>query len=112
MSKVNSKQEALQVLRDRLPYLRERYGVDEIALYGSFSKETQHAESDVDLVVRLSRPLGLDFVELIQKLEELLGRSVHLSTFDTLQRSKQNPRRKRIADEVERTLSYGCLRQP
>ncbi len=106
MGRVNSKEEIMRALRDRLPHLHEKYGVSEMALYGSFAKGSPHADSDVDLIVQLSRPLGLEFVSLAQELEDALGRPVHLSTFDTLQRSKQNPRRKHIADEVERTLSY------
>jgi uncharacterized protein len=106
MRKVNSKQEVIDTLRGYLPLLRDRFGVTEIALYGSFAKGTQRSDSDVDLVVGLSRPLGLDFVGLIQEMEELLGRPVHLTTFTTLRNSKQHPRRKRMADEVERTLSY------
>ena len=96
----------MRILREQLPFLHREYGVEEIAVYGSFARGTQTGKSDIDLIVRLSKPLGLGFVSLAQHLEELLGRPVDLATFDTLQRSKDNPRRKRLADEIERSLSY------
>lgn len=106
MIKPSTREEVLRALRDQLPYLHERFGVEEIAVYGSFTRGTHTEKSDVDLIVRLSRPLGLEFIEMAQYLEEVLGRRVDLATFETLQRSKSDPRRKRIADEIERTLSY------
>jgi len=101
-----TRDDVLRVLRERLPDLRRDFGVEEIAVYGSFVKGTQTGKSDVDLIVRLSKPLGLEFVSLAQHLEDLLGRSVDLATFDTLHRSKADPRRSRMADEIERSLSY------
>ena len=106
MIKPSTREEVLRALRDQLPYLHERFGIEEIAVYGSFIRGTHTEKSDVDLIVRLSRPLGLEFVSLAQYLEEVLGRPVDLATFETLQRSKSDPRRKRIADEIERSLSY------
>ena len=106
MSKVATREEVLRILKEQLPYLRESFGIDEIAVYGSFSKGTQTKKSDVDLIVRLTKPLGLEFVSLADHLESVLGRKVDIATFETLRRSKENPRRKRLADEIERTLSY------
>jgi len=106
MSRPATREEVLRILREQLPYLRERFGIEELAVYGSFSKGTQTRRSDVDLIVRLTRPLGLEFVSLAEHLEDVLGRKVDIATFETLQRSKGTPRRRRLADEIERTLSY------
>lgn len=96
----------LQTLRRELPYLREKYGVERIAIFGSHAEGTSTEESDVDVLVRLSKPLGLEFVNLAYYLEEVLGKKVDLTTFDTLQRNIQNPRYKHIADDIQRTLAY------
>ena len=53
--------------------LRREYGVDRLAVYGSFATGQQTECSDVDIVVHLSRPLGLQFVTLALHLEDLLG---------------------------------------
>jgi predicted nucleotidyltransferase len=93
-------------LRKELPHLREKYGVEKVALYGSFVKETHTAKSDVDIIVQLIRPMGLEYVELANHLEELLGRKVDLATFDMMHRSMKDPRHKHIAADVQRTLRY------
>lgn len=101
-----TKEEILQILRKELPYLREKYGVDKIAIYGSFAKGRQTKRSDVDILVQLARPLGLEFIELAYYLEGVLNRKVDLATFKSLYRGMQNPRYKHIASDIERTLSY------
>ncbi len=99
-------EEILQRLRKELPYLREKYGVERIAIYGSFAKGKQTKKSDIDLLVDLAQPLGLEFISLAYHLEEMLGRKVDLATFDTLRRSMGNPRYKHIAADIQRTLAY------
>ncbi len=101
-----TKEEIMQILRKELPYLREKYGVEKIAIYGSFAKGSPTTKSDIDILVQLVKPLGLEFVALAYYLEEILGRKVDLATFDTLHRSMENPRYKHIAADIQRTLSY------
>ena len=99
------KEQVLEILRQELPSLKERYGVVRVALYGSFAHGTPARKSDVDMLVELSRPLGLEFVALTEYLEERLGRKVHLATFETLNRSLSHPRYRAVAEHVERTLT-------
>ncbi len=101
-----TKEKVLQILREELPYLRGEYGVVRIAIYGSFAKGDPTKKSDIDILVQLVRPLGLEFVELAYHLEEALGRKVDLATLDTLHRSIENPRYRDIASNIESTLSY------
>lgn len=100
------KTDILQILQRELPYLKEKYGVKQIALFGSFAKGNQSKASDVDLLVKVERPLGFEFIDLAYYLEEVLGRKVDLATFDNFQRSMKNPRYKHIAFDVQRTLAY------
>ncbi|MCC7355981.1 MAG: nucleotidyltransferase family protein [Anaerolineae bacterium] len=99
-------QEILGVLRRELPFLREKYGVEKIALYGSFARGSQARKSDVDILVQLANPLGLGFVELADYLEKALGRKVDLATFNSLKRSLETPRYRHIAADIQRTLVY------
>ncbi len=97
----------MKALRRNLPQLRERYGVTRLALFGSFAKGTKlRPASDVDLLVELEHPLGLEFVALADHLEKSLGRRVDIATFDSFRRSLAHPRYRSIAEEVERTLVY------
>jgi len=106
MKEPRKKQEIMQLLEKQLPYLHEKYGVQRIAVYGSFAKGNQTKRSDVDILVQLARPLGLEFVELAYHLEKILKKKVDLATFETLKRSLESPRYKHIASDIERTLSY------
>jgi len=106
MKEPRTKQEVLDLLKKQLPYLQEKYGVQRIAIYGSFAKGNQTKKSDLDILVQLMRPLGLEFVELAYDLEKILKKKVDLATFATLQRSLENPRYKHIASDIERKLSY------
>jgi len=106
MKEPRTKQEIMQVLKKQLPYLQEKYGVQRIAIYGSFAKGNQTKRSDVDILVQLMKPLGLEFIELAYHLEMILKKKVDLATFDTLKRSLENPRYKHIASDIERALSY------
>jgi predicted nucleotidyltransferase len=106
MKEPREKQQIMQLLEKQLPYLQKKYGVQRIAVYGSFAKGNQTKKSDVDILVQLARPLGLGFIELAYYLEKILKKKVDLATFDTLKRSLENPRYKHIASDIERTLSY------
>jgi predicted nucleotidyltransferase len=77
-----------------------------MAIYGSFAKGSQTTKSDIDILVQLLKPLGLEFIDLTYYLEEILGRKVDLATFNTLHRSMENPRYKHIASDIKKTLSY------
>ena len=101
-----TKQEIIHILKKQLPYLQEKYGVQRIAIYGSFAKGGETKKSDIDILVKLMRPLGLEFIELAYHLEKKLKKKVDLVTFSTLKRSQENPRYKHIASNIERTLSY------
>jgi len=106
MKEPRTKQEVLDLLKKQLPYLQERYGVQRLAIYGSFAKGNQTKKSDVDILVQLMRPLGLEFVELAYDLEKIVKKKVDLATFATLKRSLENPRYEHIASDIERKLSY------
>jgi predicted nucleotidyltransferase len=95
----------LKRLRLALPYLRRRYGVVRLSIYGSFVRGAARETSDVDLLVEFSRPLGLEFVSLAQYLERKLGRKVDLVTFDTFRRSLTSPRYRDIALNIQESMA-------
>jgi len=50
-------------------------------VFGSFARGQQREESDVDVLVQFSRPVGfVSFMKLENHLQELLGRRVDLVT--------------------------------
>ena len=60
-------------------------GVKSLKLFGSVVRGEARPESDIDILVEFSRPIGLlAFVRLKQRLTELLGRPVDLVTPEAL----------------------------
>lgn len=80
-----NKQDVLQLLRTNTPRIRE-LGVRRIGLFGSFSRDQQNDDSDVDLIVEFEpgRKTFDSFIQLSFLLEELLGRRVELVTTEAL----------------------------
>ncbi len=62
----------------------KKYGVDYAALYGSYARGEAKVGSDVDLLLRFTRPLGLEYFDLREDLEIALGRDVDTITEDSM----------------------------
>ena len=74
-----NRQTILEVLKQAKPSLQKKYGVKEIALFGSYSRNTAvSGKSDVDVMVAFSQPIGIAFVDLADELEQLLQTKVDL----------------------------------
>lgn len=58
--------------------MEERFGVKRLALFGSYARDEQRPESDVDILVEVGPEIGLDFVTLAERIEDLLGEPVEL----------------------------------
>jgi predicted nucleotidyltransferase len=71
--------EYLSVLREHLPELRERYGVESLGIFGPYVHGEQTKGSHLDLLVDFSRSVGMfDFVGLQEQLSDTLGVKVDL----------------------------------
>lgn len=76
-----NRDEVLNTLRAHKPALAERFGITELALFGSFARDQANDKSDVDILVRFDAPatsrsyFGVQFY-----IEDLLGRPVDLVT--------------------------------
>ena len=72
--------EILKALRESRALL-DAFGVSRLSLFGSFARDEGREDSDVDLLVEFSRPIGLfQFVRLQRELGERVGRRVELVT--------------------------------
>lgn len=87
-------------LRESHPYLAAEFGVRRIGLFGSFAKGTANEASDVDVVVEFQRPIGLRFVELVDYLEQLLGRKVDVLTPAGLEAIRVKDVARRISESI------------
>ena len=85
-------EEIQEILRQKKPILRKRFGVLEIGIFGSFVRGEEKDTSDLDILVELERPVGLiKFVGLQNYLSDELGEKVDLVTKSALKpRIKKN----------------------
>lgn len=90
---VRSREEAVARLRSMAAHLRERWGIRPVAIIGSFARDEAGAESDVDILVELERPIGLEIVDAAAYLEAGLGRPV-----DLVSRKWMRPRMRRAIE--------------
>jgi len=67
--------------RQKIVELCRRYGVAELALFGSVLRDDFRADSDVDVLISFgpeAHPSLLELVELREDLKDLFGREVDL----------------------------------
>ncbi|QDA30820.1 nucleotidyltransferase family protein [Thermococcus indicus] len=97
-ARVRTLEDVQKILRAHRKELSEKYGVKRIGVFGSYSRNEQRPDSDVDILVEFKQPVGLiEFIRLQKYLEELLGVRVDLVTKGALKRRI----RERILKEVK-----------
>ena len=72
-----TRDEVLAALRELKPWL-ETQGVTDLRLFGSFARDEAKADSDVDLLCRTTRRIGLEFFGIESELADRIGRRVEL----------------------------------
>ena len=74
--------EITKLLQEQKPYLAERYGVTEVGVFGSYVKDSQDSDSDIDILIELEEPPRIDLIDLINLefyLSDLLGAKVDVA---------------------------------
>ena len=70
--------QVVPILQALKPYLYERWGITELAIFGSVARGESKSDSDIDILFDYDRPLGLELVTLGDFLEEKLQNKVDL----------------------------------
>jgi predicted nucleotidyltransferase len=73
------KQEILNTLKAEKPYLSEHFGLEEIALFGSFTRNAANENSDIDLLVSLKKPSYSSLMGLYIYLEKKLNNKIDIT---------------------------------
>jgi predicted nucleotidyltransferase len=96
---MKSLNEIQQTLREQKPYLAEKYGVIIVGVFGSYVRQEQRPDSDLDLLIELDRPPKISLIGLVELedyLSQLLGVKVDLAIKTNLKKRIG----KRILQEV------------
>ena len=72
-------------LAEALPAFRDRYHVKRLGLFGSVARDDAGPDSDIDILVEFSQPVGMEIVDLAIELEDLLQAKVDLVSKKAIQ---------------------------
>ena len=85
MARTRSLKKTLKILHQQIPLLAERYGVEKLEVFGSYVRDEQGKDSDLDILVTYRQvPTLLGFIALENHLSDLLGVKVDLVMKDSL----------------------------
>ena len=70
--------EIKQVLALLKPELSRRFHVQSLGLFGSVVRDDFSPSSDIDIIVEFNRPIGIEFVDLAEYIEQCLQKKVDL----------------------------------
>lgn len=78
-----TKREVLSLLHERRAEIQRRFGIEHLALFGSFARDEMHEGSDVDVLITFKGPATFDgYMDLKFYLETLFKTQVDLVVED------------------------------
>ena len=87
-----------EVLHKMKPELASKYHVSSIGLFGSVVRDDFTPNSDIDIIVDFSEPIGIAFIDLAELIEKRLNKTVDLV-------SKKGVKKKYFS-EIEAEIIY------
>jgi len=94
-----NKEEILKILREEKPFLQNSFGVRSIGLFGSYSKNVQTENSDLDFFVDINEPLAKNYFSLWDYLEKRFNKKIDLVR-------KGNHLRDKFINTMEKEIIY------
>jgi hypothetical protein len=70
--------EIKEILKKNKEEIIRKFKIKEIGIFGSYVRGEQRKQSDVDILVDFTEPIGLEIVDLHEYLEKILGIKVDL----------------------------------
>ena len=95
-----TKEFILENLKAQKQYISDRYSVDKIGLFGSYARDTQTDESDIDIYVEFKHKTFRNIAGLWVYLEEIYNKKI-----DLLHKHKRN--QGAIFAAIKKEVIYG-----
>lgn len=71
----------IEQIKKKKPELVKKYHINKIGLFGSYAKNMQRKDSDIDIVIELKKQDLFDMIGIKQDLEELFHRRVDIVSY-------------------------------
>jgi len=75
---MKSAQEIKAVLNNHKQKLYHDYPIQSLAIFGSYAREEQNEQSDLDVLVEFNDKIGIRFIDLADEIESVVGIHVDL----------------------------------
>lgn len=75
-----NRQNIIDSIKAEKAYLKDHFGVEEIALFGSYARGEEKADSDVDILVKMEIKTLRNYIGIIDYLQDKLKAKVDLVT--------------------------------
>lgn len=75
-----TKEQILSDLKSSKQLFREKFGIEELGLFGSYARGQETHASDIDVIVKLREPKFSSIAQLMRYLENQFGKEVHVTT--------------------------------
>ena len=92
------KKQVLDSLNEYYTRNKERLGIERMGLFGSFVRNEQNPESDVDICISRTKPTLYLYAEISDDLQQILKRKIDLVS---LKSKMSDDFRERLEKEVE-----------
>lgn len=85
MARTRSLKKILEIFHQQIPLLAERYHIEKMEVFGSYVRDEQRKDSDLDILVTFKEvPSLLTFISIENYLSDLLEIKVDLVMKDSL----------------------------
>ncbi len=81
---MKNRDDIFQILTDLKPQLQREFSLSSIGVFGSFAKNEYNENSDLDILVETTKPIGWKLLTLQIFLEKLFNIKVDLTTKNAL----------------------------
>ncbi|MDT0646645.1 nucleotidyltransferase family protein [Zunongwangia sp. F260] len=60
------------------PVLFRKYAIKNLAIFGSYARNQQKEDSDLDIMVEFKENIGIKIIDLAEEIEDLVGFNIDL----------------------------------
>jgi predicted nucleotidyltransferase len=82
--------EITAILTDHKSEIELKFKVKTLRIFGSYVRGDYTPQSDLDIIVDFTEPVGFGFIRLADYLEKILDMPVHLTTEDVIKPNRMS----------------------